>query len=62
MSVAEHAQVIGKTGTWGIEGLTVGVTILDVKQVYGSVRYAVSPINGNGVKWVDASRVKVDGQ
>lgn len=53
MTVAEAAQLLGRTGTIRQAGLTVGVTVIDVKQSYGRTRYLVSPLAGKGEIWVE---------
>lgn len=41
------------------EGLSVKVNILDAKEVWGCVRYLVSPVDGSGTAWVDRSRCQL---
>lgn len=57
MSIAKLAQAIGKQALLRTEGFMVHVTINDVKQSYGNVRYYVTPVSGSGSAWVDESRV-----
>jgi hypothetical protein len=38
------------------------VLILDATIAYGSIRYHVSPISGQGSVWVDANRVKIQSE
>lgn len=57
MSIATLAKAINKQATLRVEGFEVEVTIYDVKQSYGNVRYYVSPVNGSGEAWVDESRI-----
>lgn len=59
MTVVEMSKLVGKQGSVGMNGLRVAVTITDVKQSYGIVRVAVSPVAGTGSAWVEASRVVV---
>lgn len=53
MSVAELAQYVGKVGTIRLSGLLVNVTVLDVKQAYGRIRYRVTPVSGGGDVWLE---------
>ncbi len=57
MSIAQLAQAIGKTALLRTEGFLVHITINDVKQPYGNIRYYVTPVRGSGSAWVDESRV-----
>jgi hypothetical protein len=61
MSILELAKSIDKPALLSVEGLSVPVTIRNVRQAYGRTDYQVTPAGGTGVKWVDASRVKVKG-
>ena len=56
-----HAQSekIGKVGMWSIEGLLVCVEIKDVRASFGRIDYEIEPVNGSGMKWVDAVKVKL---
>jgi hypothetical protein len=55
----EMFQAIGKQGTINQGGLSVEVTVKDVKQAYGCTRFLVSPIAGHGEVWVSAERVQM---
>jgi hypothetical protein len=39
-----------------MEGLQVPVQVLDVRQVWGNVQALITPIHGEGRKWVSADR------
>jgi hypothetical protein len=58
MTISQHVNQIGNTGSILADGLTVQVRITDVKQAYGVVRYAVTPVAGSGSVWVNADRVR----
>ncbi len=62
MTVNEMGKVIGKQGMLKSEttGVEFAVTILDVKWSYGQLRYAISPVNGKGVFWVNENKVRVE--
>lgn len=60
MTGQEIVRVIGEKGFLYVEEtLTIQVTVLDVKQAYGQLRYEVSPVAGTGRKWVAADRVRM---
>ena len=62
MSTLELAKKIGKTGTiHTTNGLTVQVTILDVKVSWNKERYLVTPKAGSGETWVENIVIK-DGE
>ena len=50
----ELLAAIGKTGTIELNGLSVSVTILDVKRSYGHTRFLVTPVAGEGQAWTEA--------
>lgn len=56
MSIAELALYVGKQGFLSVEGLQVPVKVLDVRQSWGNVHILVTPIKGEGKKWVDSNR------
>lgn len=49
----ELLQKIGKQANYEINGLTVAVKVLDIKQSYGKIRYLITPIKGEGETWVE---------
>jgi hypothetical protein len=57
MTLAQHFGLIGRQASISSDGLTIQVLITDVKQSYGVVRYAVTPVAGSGSVWVNADRV-----
>ena len=49
MSASEIVQLLGKAGRITIAaGVSIDVTIRDVKQAYGRIRYVVEPVAGSG--------------
>lgn len=49
-------KYVGKKATIDCQspkGMTVNVTITDVKISYGTERYLVSPVEGKGAVWVE---------
>jgi hypothetical protein len=59
MNTSELAAQIGRTATLAgrRNEFKTTVRILDAKQVYGKLRYQVTPIEGTGSVWVNAERV-----
>lgn len=60
MKVSDVQYIKNKTGTIWINGLSIEVTILDIREVWGTIHYLITPIDGSGSVWVNASRVKVN--
>jgi hypothetical protein len=58
MRVSDIA-VIGKQGAFFVDGLLIFVTILDVKEVWGTLRYRVTPVAGSNEVWINAARVTI---
>jgi hypothetical protein len=56
--LSEH---VGKDGHVLENGLSFIVTIKDVKNAYGNLRYLVTPKAGYGQTWINATRVRVLG-
>lgn len=60
MTALSKAALVGATALLRYnDGLSFPVTILDVKESYGALRFQVAPVGGIGETWVDASRVTV---
>lgn len=59
----EHGDKIGKTAYWlaDKQAIRVLVTIHDVKDAFGHLRFLISPVQGSGEKWIDAKYVEFDG-
>ena len=63
MSVTEILRLTGhKTGNkdtalLNMDGLQVQVKLLDVKQVFGRVDVLVTPVSGNGHRWVQVDKL-----
>lgn len=62
MNALEQVKLIGKTGTLRGQGIETLVRITDVKQVYGQIRYYVTPVSGTGSVWVSADRVTLESE
>lgn len=55
MTTAQAMQLIGTEANWSAgNGLSFRVVVKDYKQAYGSQRYLVSPVNGQGETWVQS--------
>ena len=48
----ELAQYIGKKGSYQIGDLSIQVEVLDAKVSYGQTRYLITPVSGEGSRWV----------
>jgi hypothetical protein len=59
VSISELATFVGQKGYLLTEGLQVPVQVLDVRQVWGNVQVLITPIHGEGRKWVSADRFQV---
>ena len=53
MTVAGMATLIGRDAQWHTNGLAIAVTIVDVKQAWGKLRYQITPAAGDGTVWVE---------
>ena len=54
MTVAQMAKMIGTL--WRLsdgKGLSFTVTVNDMREVWGKPQCKVSPVDGNGERWVD---------
>lgn len=54
-------SLIGATGTYEVDELTVGITIKDARVRFGHIDLLVEPIEGSGMQWVEKHRVSVEG-
>ena len=55
MTFLEASKLIGSEALWNAgNGLTFKVIVKDFKQAYGSKRYLVTPVNGQGETWVQS--------
>jgi len=59
MNIQELTEFVGKKAYVQENGLVFTVTITDVKQSYGNVRYLVTPLSGYGQTWMNATRLRV---
>jgi hypothetical protein len=59
MTTAELAKVIDNKALLRTNELLVEVIIKDAKLSYGNTRYQVTPSSGEGLVWVDSSRVRL---
>ena len=60
MKLSEYEGYIGKLASINEpDGLTIQVYILDVKNVYGCIRFKVKPVAGAGEVWVNEGRVNI---
>lgn len=53
MSVKDMSERIGQQVMVNLGGLMVECIINDIKNVYGRVRYNISPVAGTGSVWVE---------
>lgn len=52
--------VANKLAKYKCNGMMFPVRILDARKVYGRVDALITPIGGDGEKWVEASQLIVD--
>lgn len=60
MTAAQSLEVLGRYSqgaTLSTDGLSVAVTVQDVRQVWGRTDLLVSPVAGSGQIWVSQDRV-----
>ena len=57
--LAMHSDVLNRTVVLRLEGLHIKVTVEDVRRSFGRVHYLVTPVAGNGSRWVDWDSVYV---
>lgn len=59
MNTLEMMPAIGRRVDWQpVPGILVRVEIINVRQVYGRVDLEISPVAGNGRKWVSLDSVR----
>lgn len=60
MTGKDMAALIGQEAQFRCnEGIQVQVRIVDAKVSYGALRVQITPMAGDGVTWVDRSRVSL---
>lgn len=57
MTAREMQEALNRTADYTLNGLTVRVSINDVKCSFGQVRYLIKPIMGSGEVWVNQDSV-----
>jgi hypothetical protein len=62
LTTRQMQPVVGMSGVLRFEKLDVGVTILDVRQVWGRVDVLVEPCAGSGQQWVSSDRVTLEAE
>lgn len=61
MTAREAVAFIGKVGRLSVESkLVIKVTIVDVRTTFGHTHFLVTPVEGYGEQWIDASRFSQD--
>lgn len=60
MRLTDVVANIGKRADLRTAEFTVRVLVVDAKVQYGSVRYVVTPVSGEGQATVDAVRLRID--
>lgn len=58
MTASMMMEVLGKRVEVECKGMGVLCTVVDVKSVYGCVRYQVEPVQGSGRVWVEQGSVR----
>jgi len=51
-----HGSKLGRKANWIVRGIKVRVQLHDVKDIFGRIRFLISPVEGEGEKWVDISK------
>lgn len=57
----EQIKNIGKPAIVLLDGLRIPVTIIDVRQAFGRIDYKIQPIGSPDSKYVDSTRVRIEG-
>lgn len=52
--LVDHCKKVGSTIQHKMNGLTIDVTIEDVKLSWGQVKYSIKPVSGSGSIWIVA--------
>lgn len=60
LSVTEWIKNDVRGGLYRFNGMAFAVHVLDARKVWGRVDLLISPVNGEGQKWVEASTVKLN--
>ena len=61
MTFEQIAELASKHGDLSIDGLTIPVKLLAVKNVFGKTIYTVTPLHGSGTINVQSDRIKIKG-
>jgi hypothetical protein len=65
MNVSELREYVGKRGVWRPlaknPDVRVNIRVKDASFGYGRVRLLIEPTSGEGVVWIEASSVDVEG-
>lgn len=57
MTTLELSAPIGKTVMVRMQEFSVPCVILDTKESWGRVRFQVTPLDGEGVAWIEDGRI-----
>jgi len=57
MTVKEMVETAHKEGWYRINGLSIHVTIKDIRRVWNRTDYLVSPVDGGGETWVSEEKI-----
>lgn len=57
MTAREMTALLGQTGVYVVEGLSIPVTVFDARLRFGSVDVQIVPVNGGGSKWTPVENV-----
>ncbi len=58
--VKDYSALLGKRAMLTLDGLTVEVVILDVREAYNRTDFKVTPVTGSGVKWFSHTKVSTE--
>lgn len=50
---------IGRKACFKTEGLEISVKITNVRKAWGRIDYEITPVSGQGSKWVSSGRISI---
>lgn len=56
----ELQTYVGQTGRFTVNGLTIQIKVQDARVRFGHVDLLLTPVAGNGSRWVESTRVALD--
>jgi hypothetical protein len=59
VGMLKYAQQVGKVAVLRVDGFRVHVRLLDARLHWGRIDYLVTPVDGDGERWVSAERLLI---